>query len=219
MSIIHKKICLIGDFGVGKTSLIRRYISDQFSDQYLSTIGVKISQKNIDISQYNISNQQLQLMIWDIEGRTKFQSITQEYLQGLHGAIIVADLNRKDSIHHLQDHIKLLTSVNSKGVALVVVLNKVDLFPNIDLEQIVLNLSQILGNFTQINSNISNVNRTLTLHSEVSLASSINFVSTQGFSQGIDFFTTSAKTGENVEMMFQALTILLLEDHKSSHYP
>ncbi|MGL5074895.1 MAG: Rab family GTPase, partial [Waterburya sp.] len=49
MSVITKKICLLGDFNVGKTSLIRRFVEDKFSDQYLSTVGVKVSRKSIDI--------------------------------------------------------------------------------------------------------------------------------------------------------------------------
>ena len=68
MSTISKKICLIGDYGVGKTSLIRRFVDRQFSDKYLSTVGVKISRKSVEATD---SQQQkklkLQLLIWDLE--------------------------------------------------------------------------------------------------------------------------------------------------------
>jgi GTPase SAR1 family protein len=66
---------MVGDFSVGKTSLIRRYLDRQFSDHYLSTIGVKISRKQVNFSDLNLNQAICQLMIWDIEGRTEFQPI------------------------------------------------------------------------------------------------------------------------------------------------
>ena len=81
MSIIAKKICLIGDFNVGKTSLIRRFVENKFSDRYLTTIGVKISRKSITIE---ATEQQVNLLIWDIEGQTKEKAIPNNYLQGAH---------------------------------------------------------------------------------------------------------------------------------------
>ena len=71
MSIISKKICLIGDFGVGKTSLIRRFVDRQFSDQYLSTIGVKISRKIVEIQPQN-QIRQVRLLIWVLKGKPNF---------------------------------------------------------------------------------------------------------------------------------------------------
>ena len=58
-----KKICLLGDFAVGKTSLVRRFVDNQFSDTYLSTIGVKISRKLLSVEE----NHTLQIIIWDLE--------------------------------------------------------------------------------------------------------------------------------------------------------
>jgi GTPase SAR1 family protein len=66
MNIISQKICLIGDFGVGKTSLIRRFVDRQFSDKYLSTVGVKISRKLVAINSQNTPQKKIQLLIWDI---------------------------------------------------------------------------------------------------------------------------------------------------------
>ena len=74
MSIITKKICLLGDFNVGKTSLVRRFIENKFSDQYLSTVGVKISRKSVNVST-NLDIHQVNLLLWDLEGNTKFKSI------------------------------------------------------------------------------------------------------------------------------------------------
>jgi small GTP-binding protein len=127
MSVISKKICFIGDYGVGKTSLIRRFVDRQFSDQYLSTLGVKISRKQVEIEKGNNANLPIQLMIWDLEGRTKFHAITPSYLQGASGAVIVADLNRTDTIERIRDHINLVTSSNPKRVNLAIALNKSDL--------------------------------------------------------------------------------------------
>jgi small GTP-binding protein len=126
MSIISKKICMVGDFSVGKTSLIRRYLDRQFSDHYLSTIGVKVSRKQVSFSDLNLDQTICQLMIWDIEGRTEFQPIMPSYIAGSKGAIIVADLNRPETIDHIQAHLDLIVSVNSGDIALVIALNKAD---------------------------------------------------------------------------------------------
>src|ERR687886_2528500 len=127
MSIISKKICMVGDFGVGKTSLIRRFVERQFSDQYLSTVGVKISRKTVElvgVKQQDKVN--LQLLIWDLEGHTKFKGIAPSYLQGSSGAIVVADVSRLETIERLSEHVQLFSSINPKG-AIVVALNKSDL--------------------------------------------------------------------------------------------
>jgi small GTP-binding protein len=125
MSIISKKICLVGDFAVGKTSLIRRFVEDKFSDNYLSTVGVKVSRKIIDLSA-NSSYKQIQLLIWDIEGQTKFKSILPSYLKGASGAILVADLTRIDTMEHIQNHLDLLLQINPQAIA-IVTFNKSDL--------------------------------------------------------------------------------------------
>jgi small GTP-binding protein len=126
MSIISKKICMVGDFGVGKTSLIRRFIDQQFSDHYLSTIGVKISRKLLPLSSLEGSARSIQLMIWDVEGKTQFQPIAPSYLEGAAAAIIVADVNRKETIAHLNEHIALINAVNKNSAALMIALNKID---------------------------------------------------------------------------------------------
>ena len=119
MATISKKICMVGDFGVGKTSLIRRFVDRQFSDQYLSTVGVKISRKLVD-------SVNLQLLIWDLEGHTKFKGITPSYLQGASGAVVVADVSRLETVERLLEHVQLFSSINPKGT-IVVALNKSDL--------------------------------------------------------------------------------------------
>lgn len=135
--MISKKICLIGDFGVGKTSLIRRFVDRQFSDQYLSTVGVKISRKVVDCDPITSEKAaSVQLLIWDIEGHTKFKAIAPSYLQGASGAVIVADVTRLETVERLSEHIELFFSINRKGF-LVIAFNKVDLVTDLELEQIV----------------------------------------------------------------------------------
>lgn len=127
MSTISKKICLFGDFGVGKTSLIRQFVECQFSDEYLSTVGVKISRKSVDISKKDLYNRQnLQLMIWDIEGSNKFKAVAQNYFQGSKGAVIVGDVTQPETLNHLQEHIQSFLAVNPKSY-IVVALNKSDM--------------------------------------------------------------------------------------------
>lgn len=135
MSVITKKICLLGDFSVGKTSLIRRFIQDRFSDQYLSTVGVKVSRKSLDIRQ-DFKIQQINLLIWDLEGHTKFKSITPTYLKGASGSIIVGDLTRSDSLESIKQHIDLSLEINPDG-AIVIALNKADLIPQEKLEKLI----------------------------------------------------------------------------------
>lgn len=137
--IISQKICLIGDFGVGKTSLIRQFVDRQFSDKYLSTVGVKISRKLVIVDKPNnsqIEAHKLQLMIWDIEGSTRFKSISPSYLQGAKGALIVGDVTRLSSIQNLKEHVQLFQSINSKS-SLIIALNKTDLIENNEKANIV----------------------------------------------------------------------------------
>ena len=169
MSTISKKICLIGDSGVGKTSLIRRFVDRQFNDKYLSTVGVKLSHKSMEVTD---SQQQkhikLQLLIWDIEGSTKFKGVSASYFKGAKGAILVGDVTCPESLENLSEHIQAFLKVNPKGKT-AIALNKSDL---IDAEY--------LEKYCQLYS--FNDNK--------------SFVST---------FASSAKTGENVDEIFQSL--------------
>jgi len=119
--MIRKKILLLGDFHVGKTSLIRRYVDNSFSDKYLTTIGVKISRKQIELPQ-----DILDLMIWDIEGATPIKEIPKTYLHGASGAIIVGDLTRSETIDNISYHIEKFINVNPKSPYLIAH-NKADL--------------------------------------------------------------------------------------------
>ena len=91
--VIQKKICMLGGFGVGKTSLVSRYVHSLFSDQYLTTVGVKIEKKTVDLE-----NDRVDLMIWDLYGEDDFQKIRTSYLRGSSGFLLVADGTRRSTL-------------------------------------------------------------------------------------------------------------------------
>jgi small GTP-binding protein len=90
--MIQKKICMLGGFAVGKTSLVSRFVSSIFSDKYLTTIGVKIDRKPMVIDQTTIN-----LVIWDVAGEDEFQTVQRSYLRGSSGYLLVADGTRASS--------------------------------------------------------------------------------------------------------------------------
>jgi small GTP-binding protein len=90
---MQKKICLLGGFGVGKTSLVSRFVHSIFSDKYLTTLGVKIEKKSI-----NLEGGGVDLIIWDIHGEDDFQKINMSYLRGAAGYLLVVDGTRRGSL-------------------------------------------------------------------------------------------------------------------------
>jgi small GTP-binding protein len=118
---IQKKICLLGDFGVGKTSLVNRFVEGRFDDKYLSTIGVKISRKTLTRS-YGEMN----MLVWDLAGSNGFETSSSTYMQGATGALIVCDLTRRDTLIACENYARQIRIMNP-GVQLVCVGNKVDM--------------------------------------------------------------------------------------------
>lgn len=174
MSTISRKICLFGDFGVGKTSLIRQFVECQFSDEYLSTVGVKISRKLLNLSKKDLNNEQnLQLLIWDIEGSNKFKAVAQNYFQGSKGAVIVGDVTQPETLNHLQEHIRTFLAVNPQSY-IVIALNKSDM---------------IAAEY------LDNIRKIYQFNNQAHI---------------LDTYITSAKTGNNVNEIFQTLANHLL---------
>jgi small GTP-binding protein len=120
-----KKIVLVGHFGVGKSSLIKRFVENVFSDNYLVTIGVHISKKELELN-----GSQLTLVIWDIEGKDDLKKLRPAYLIGTSGFIYVIDPTRPQTYEHFKDEYDFLT-IGFPQAKLVTVANKTDL---IDLE-------------------------------------------------------------------------------------
>lgn len=129
MGLIKKKICLLGAFAVGKTSLTERFVNGRFEEKYLTTVGVKISQKVMPPVQAPGGGQMVQhaFLIWDIAGLEKFDHVADNYYRGASGALAVADLTRPDTIDDLERFGVRFRSVNP-GAQLVLIGNKADLF-------------------------------------------------------------------------------------------
>lgn len=126
-SLVHQKICMLGIFAVGKTSLTRRFVSGIFDDTYLSTIGVKVSQKllaPIETSPGKLI--QHNFLIWDIEGFEKNSRQLHSYLTGTAGALLIADLTRPETVHSLPDMLATLSKA-APDARPVIIGNKSDL--------------------------------------------------------------------------------------------
>jgi small GTP-binding protein len=119
--MIKKKVCLIGAYAVGKTSLVRRFVSGIFSDDYLTTVGVKIDQRTLTVLE-----REMRLMIWDLAGSDEFQSVRKSYLQGASGFLYVADGTRIETLDAVrEEHDEI--AVGFPGVPSLLLVNKCDL--------------------------------------------------------------------------------------------
>ncbi|OHS94230.1 GTP-binding protein yptV1 [Tritrichomonas foetus] len=116
------KVLIIGDSGVGKSSLLLRFSDDMFSDSYISTIGVDFKIRKIDLDDMVIK-----LQIWDTAGQDRFRSITQNYYRGSNGIIIVYDVTDRDSFDHVGSWMNEIESRASSNVCVLLVGNKEDL--------------------------------------------------------------------------------------------
>ncbi len=131
----HKqKIVLLGDFAVGKTSLINRYVYNVFSEKYIATLGVRVSKKEINLLRNN-KNLNITILLWDINSEDKFQRVLPQYITGANGAIIVADVTRTETITNLINHIEYFRSIVGNK-AIVLSYNKIDLLNEKEKEQI-----------------------------------------------------------------------------------
>lgn len=125
MKTYSKKVCLLGDFAVGKTSLVRRFVHSRFDDQYISTIGVKVSRKTV-MAPVSGEVAELTMMLWDLAGSQEFSTVTASYLRGAAGAILVCDLTRADTLPSLQRYANDVREICGP-VQFVVAANKVDI--------------------------------------------------------------------------------------------
>ena len=138
--MINKKICMLGSFSVGKTALVRQYVNSIFSDSYLSTVGVKISKKTI-----NVKDQELTLMLWDMEGQDNYSLVNMTYLRGAHGLLFVVDGTRGET---LTVALKLrVESMKILGSAIpsIFIINKTDLEPEWEITEKVLSSLESKG--------------------------------------------------------------------------
>jgi hypothetical protein len=119
--VIQKKICLLGGFGVGKTSLVSQFVHSIFSDKYLTTIGVKIDKKSVTADRTHV-----ELVIWDIYGHDDFQKLRLSYLRGASGYLLVADGTRAATLD-TADELQRLAEDEIGRVPFVLAVNKADL--------------------------------------------------------------------------------------------
>lgn len=116
-----RKVCLLGDGGVGKTSLVRRYVEDAFCDEYIISFGTKVSKKVIDLGEVELT-----LMIWDILGQKGDDALHAAYYQGANGALLVGDLIGPETMKNLVKWRDDFLRVNPEA-KVVAVANKSDL--------------------------------------------------------------------------------------------
>jgi len=119
--MIQKKVCMVGVFATGKTSLVQRFVHSLFSTKYHSTVGVKIDRKTVQVGDAPVN-----LLLWDVEGRTAEQEIPASYLRGAHAVLYVADGTRRETFEQLTGLRDLARSA-AGDVPSVVALNKADL--------------------------------------------------------------------------------------------
>jgi small GTP-binding protein len=91
--MIQKKVCMLGAFAVGKTSLVQRFVNSLFSEDYLTTVGVKIDKKVVAVG-----DDELTLILWDLAGEDEFQAVQTSYLRGAAGYLLVVDGTRQNTL-------------------------------------------------------------------------------------------------------------------------
>ena len=127
--MIQKKICMLGGFAVGKTSMVQQFVSSIFSEKYLTTVGVKIDKKVVDVAGRSVT-----MMLWDLAGEDEFQRIQTSYLRGAAGYLLVTDGTRRSTLDIAFD-IQERIEMELGPVPFVVALNKKDLKAEWELDE------------------------------------------------------------------------------------
>jgi small GTP-binding protein len=119
--MIQKKVCMLGSFSVGKTSLVRRFVDSIFDNKYHTTIGVKVDKKIV-----NVNGEDVTLVLWDIHGEDVYQKMRMSYLRGMSSYLLVADGTRRQT---LDDALSLNERVVQEfgRIPALLILNKWDL--------------------------------------------------------------------------------------------
>ncbi len=122
MSVRVRKVCLLGDISVGKTSLIARYVHEEFSERYLTTVGVKTDTKRVSMP----GGVQVKLVVWDIAGTTALDTLEHMFIRGAAGYLLVADGTRPETVE-VATKLRTLLSAEHGDLPFVALLNKGDL--------------------------------------------------------------------------------------------
>ncbi len=174
------KIVLAGDGAVGKTTLRKHYLGEDFTGEYLQTIGADFATREI-----NIGRKKVKFVIWDLAGQPRFNIVRKAYYKGIQGALVVCDLTNPDSFENFKHWINEIWDNSGIGpVPFVVVANKADL-----REAGVPSLTdEVINDFS----------------------SKINQETRKEYGFGVQSIITSAKTGYNVNKAFRQLTIQII---------
>ncbi|MBE9211134.1 GTP-binding protein [Plectonema cf. radiosum LEGE 06105] len=164
--MLQKKICMVGAFATGKTSLVAKFVYSIFSEKYQTTVGVKIDKKTVQVKE-----QELSLILWDLYGEDEFQKLRTSYLRGSSGYLLVVDGTRKTTFEKALE-LQQRVEENLGKVPFILVLNKWDLQDEWELD-----------------------------------SATIETIENKGWST----IKTSAKTGLNVEEIFNILASKILK--------
>jgi Ras-related protein Rab-8A len=162
------KLLIIGESAVGKSCLLLRFAEDQFSETFLSTIGIDFKVRLVEIN-----GQKVKLQIWDTAGQEQFRTITKAYYRGAHGIMLVFDVTNVESFNQTRQWMTSIHENVSDDVPIVLMGNKSD-----------------------------KPGRTVTVEEGQAMAKEF----------AVEYFETSAKSGENVESTFFHLAKSILED-------
>ncbi len=204
------KIVLLGDGGVGKTSLVRRFVEDSYSDEYISTIGSKTSKKTIVYPEfYDGDDVRLKLMIVDIYGQKTFSKLHASNYIGSKGALLVFDETRLDTFNNLPQWKEDLNEVVG-DVPYLILGNKHDLIedfersPESEFDDYMSNRNPQVVEFYENNPQFGDVPGFDRVPEDL--------VAEYSDEKNIDYFLTSAKSGVNVEDAFNDLGKLIIQD-------
>lgn len=126
--MLQKKICMLGSFAVGKTSLVRRFVESIYSDVYQTTVGVKIDKKNVKVGETEVS-----LVLWDIYGEDDYQKMRWTYFRGASGFLLVADGTRRATLEKAVS-LEQRAREEAGAIPFVLVINKSDLLRDWELD-------------------------------------------------------------------------------------
>lgn len=143
---IRYKIIIAGDPEVGKTSIVKKYNTNEFEKKYISTVGFQISTKEVNFNQINSNKpEKIQLLIWDIAGQPQFHLIREKFYEGASGAIFVFDVTNRPAFFQIKNWIEECFKHVSGNIPCILVGNKVDLKERAIIKPQALNLSEKYG--------------------------------------------------------------------------
>jgi len=131
---LKRKVLLLGDGAVGKTSLVRRFVVDKFSDDYITTIGAKVTKKDLRVNS-GMDTFDITLVMWDVLGQRGFHAVQQSAFQGSKGVVLVFDLTRQETAESLKNYWVPRVREVAGNVPMLLFANKVDLVAERDLAE------------------------------------------------------------------------------------